>query len=111
MIATDSDPGGNLDLWLSSGDSHVWSPRQPRPATDWERQIDELMRQQVAALDPSERRRLFSEVQRIFAEHSPALIFAATRVYVATSARVQHATPAVHRPQILWNADVVSVQP
>jgi peptide/nickel transport system substrate-binding protein len=110
MIATDTDPGGNLDMWLSSGDSHVWNPAQLRPATDWEREIDALMRKQVATIETSERRRLFDDVQRIFAEHSPALIFAVPRVYVATSARVEHATPAVHRPQILWNPDVLSVQ-
>jgi peptide/nickel transport system substrate-binding protein len=109
MIATDTDPGGNLDMWLSSGDSHVWNPGQPRPATGWERQIDALMREQVATIDTAERRRIFNEVQRIFAEYCPALIFAVPRVFVATSARVQHATPAVHRPQILWNADVIAV--
>jgi peptide/nickel transport system substrate-binding protein len=109
FTATDTDPAGNLDLWLSSGSAHLWNPRQPQPGTAWERRIDTLMQQQVAELDQAERQRLFTEVQRTFAEHRPVLAFAAPRVYVATSSRVTGLTPAVQRPQILWNADLLDV--
>jgi peptide/nickel transport system substrate-binding protein len=109
MMATDTDPAGNLDFWLSSGSSHMWNPGQPKPATDWERRIDELMLRQVATTDLAARQRLFAEVQRIFAEHSPALVFAVPHVYVATSTRVTGLTPSVHRPQLLWNPDVIDV--
>ena len=88
LSPTDTDPAGNLDFWLSSGGSHVWNPNQSKPATDWERTVDELMRKQATSLDQAERLRLFGEVQRIFAEHLPAMTFAVPHVYVATSARV-----------------------
>jgi peptide/nickel transport system substrate-binding protein len=110
MIWTDTDPAGNLDLWLSSGSSHLWNPRQATPRTDWERRIDELMGRQVTAVDLAERQALFAEVQRIVADQNPALVFAAPHVYVATSTRVAGFTPAVSRPQILWNPDVVAVR-
>ncbi|HXE80740.1 MAG TPA: ABC transporter substrate-binding protein [Vicinamibacterales bacterium] len=110
MMWTDTDPAGNQDLWLSSGSAHLWNPGQTTPATEWERQVDALMRQQVASTDLGERQRLFAEVQRIVAEQSPALVFATPHVYVATSTRVSGYTPAVSRPQILWNPDVVTVQ-
>jgi peptide/nickel transport system substrate-binding protein len=109
MMATDTDPAGNLDFWLSSGSAHMWNPAQSRPATEWERRIDELMLRQVASTDLAERQRLFAEVQRIFADHCPALVFAVPHVYVATSTRVTGITPSVHRPQILWNPDVIDV--
>ena len=35
-IATDLDPAGNLDFWLSSGPSHFWNMSQAKPATQWE---------------------------------------------------------------------------
>jgi peptide/nickel transport system substrate-binding protein len=110
MMMTDTDPAGNMDWWLSAGSSHMWNPGQARPATDWEARIDDLMRRQVASTDLSERRRLFTEVQTIFADHCPALVFAIPHVYVATSTRVTGITPVVQRPQILWNPEALSIR-
>lgn len=109
MISTDTDPAGNLDWWLSRGDSHLWAPGQQTPATAWEARIDDLMLQQVSASASAERRRLFAEVQRIFMRHNPALFFAAPRVFVATSPRVLAAPPARQRPQLLWDAESLAV--
>ena len=47
------------------------------------------MTQQTASLDEAERKRLFDQVQRIFAEHQPVLYFAAPRIFVAASPRVR----------------------
>jgi len=107
--ATDPDPAGNLDLWLSAGSQHFWNPGQKTPATEWERRIDDLMAKQVATTDEAERRRLFAEVQKVFAEHQPAVYFAAPRIYMATSAHVVNATPALLPPQILWAADTIAI--
>jgi peptide/nickel transport system substrate-binding protein len=106
---TDTDPAGNLDFWLSSGGSHVWNPGQRQPATDWERQLDDLMRRQARSLDQAERHRLFAEVQRLVADHRPAMTFAVPHIYVATSARVRAASVAVQRPQLLWDPDSLTV--
>lgn len=107
---TDTDPAANLDFWLSSGAFHLWNPAQEAPATEWERQIDGLMRQQLAARDPAERRRLFGDVQRIFADQAPAIYFVAPRMHVAMSTRVSGARPALLQPPILWNADQLAVR-
>jgi peptide/nickel transport system substrate-binding protein len=108
--ASSTDPANNLDFWLSSGAFHVWHMRQPEPATEWERRIDELMHQQVASSDPGERQRLFAEVQRIFAEQQPALYFVAPRIIVALSPRVANAAPALLSPQVLWSPDTLAVR-
>jgi len=110
FLTTDLDPALNLDLWLSSGGAHVWFPNQAKPATDWERRIDELMEQQVATIDDAKRRALFIEVQRIFARELPIIHFAAPRVYVALSTRILNATPSLLRPAILWNPDPLAVK-
>jgi peptide/nickel transport system substrate-binding protein len=104
-LATDLDPAGNMDLWLSSGSAHLWNREQRTPATEWERRIDILMTEQAAALDPERRRQLFDDVQAIFAENLPVLYFAAPRMYAAHTARVGGVVPSVQRPHILWNAD------
>lgn len=109
--ASDTDPANNLDFWRSTGTFHFWNANQPRPATEWERRIDELMERQIATTDAAERHRLFAEVQRIFAAELPAIAFAAPRIIVAMSTRVTNATPALLRPQVLWNPDVLAVVP
>jgi peptide/nickel transport system substrate-binding protein len=106
--ASATDPLMNLDFWLSSGNSHVWNPGQPQPATEWERRIDELMREQATAPTLDARRRLFLEAQRIFGEEVPALYFVAPRVTLAVSPKVVNPTPAPQIPQLLWSADTLA---
>ena len=110
-LASDLDPAMSKDFWLSSGPAHIWNMAQARPATPWEAEIDDLMAKQAAALDPTERRRLFADVQRVFGEHVPALYFVAPRLYTAANSRVVNLTPAVLRPQLLWAADTIAVKP
>jgi peptide/nickel transport system substrate-binding protein len=110
VTATDTDPAINQDFWLSSGSAHAWNSEQRSPATEWEARIDALMRRQTALRDEAERRRLFVEVQAIFAEHMPMIQFVAPRIYVAASTRVVNLTPtAFSRPQLLWSPDTIAV--
>ncbi|HEY6893922.1 MAG TPA: ABC transporter substrate-binding protein [Rhodanobacteraceae bacterium] len=111
VAATDTDPAVNADYWFSSGSSHVWNLEQKTPATAWESQIDALMARQISALDDAERKRLFDEVQKVFAEHLPVINFAAAKIYVAASTRATNLTPALLRPQLLWAADSIAVTP
>lgn len=108
---TNLDPSMNQDLWLSSGSAHVWNIGQAKPATDWEKEIDDLMRELTAQVDQAERKRLFDQVQRIFAEHLPALYFVAPRLHMGVSSRVGSLQPAILRPQLLWNVERITVQP
>ena len=109
FLLTDLDPGLARDFWWSSGSARVWNLAQASPATGWERRIDALMTEQVSAQDPARRREIFNEVQRIFAENLPILHFAAPRLYFAHSARLRGVTPSTLRPNVLWNADTLSV--
>ncbi len=106
---SDTDPALNPDYWFSAGGSRVWNLAQPTPATEWERRIDTLMLAQSTSVDDAERKRLFDEVQRIYAEHLPVVHFVAPKVFVATSARAANLTPAIARPQLLWSADTLGV--
>lgn len=108
---TDTDPISNIDYWVSSGRAHVWNLAQKSPATDWEREIDALMRKQATTTDLEERKRLFGDVQRIFVQHEPVVFFAVPRYYVVLSSRVENATPAPLAPPVLWNVDRISVRP
>jgi peptide/nickel transport system substrate-binding protein len=90
----DTDPALNLDFWLS-----------PDPATDWQRQINQLMLKNASSFDRIERLQAFVDVQRLYNQHMPALFFGVPHVRVFTSARVLNATPSPLRPHLLWNAE------
>ena len=109
ILPSDTDPAINPDFWFSNGSAHVWNLSQKTPATAWERRIDELMARQVMSPDVAERRQLFNEVQKVFAEHLPIVYFAAPRVFVAASSRLTNLTPALSRPQLLWAPDTMAV--
>jgi peptide/nickel transport system substrate-binding protein len=109
VATTDTDPAINPDFWFSSGTARVWNLAQKTPATDWERRIDALMTRQIASPDEAERKRLFDEVQKIFAEHLPTIQFVAPRLYAAASTRVTNLRPSLIRPQLLWAPESVAV--
>lgn len=130
LTTTDTDPAGQSDFWLSTGDAHVWNlpgetisaqgsdpnaansaqGSDPKGAkTAWEAEIDRLMAQQATTLDLAERQRLFAEVQRTFAAHLPMIHFAAPHVLVVSSSRLTNLMPALTRPQLLWSADTLAV--
>jgi peptide/nickel transport system substrate-binding protein len=107
---TNFDPAMSPDFWLSSGSAHFWNLNQPVPATEWEKEIDDLMKQVTAQVDPAERKRLFDQVQGIFADNLPAIYFVAPRLYMGVSTRIGGLTPSVLRPQLLWDAEHLTVR-
>ena len=109
-LADSIDPSRNPEFWLSSGQFHFWNPGQPKPATAWEAQVDSLMAKIAAERDPAARHKMFAEVQRLFHAHQPVVYFVAPEVMLATSARLHGVTASVLPPQILWNAERLSVK-
>ncbi len=107
--ATSLDPAMNADFWLSSGSAHIWNIGQSKPATDWEKAIDDLMVTVMSSVDQAERKQAFNEIQMIFAENLPVLYFVAPRLYMGVTTRVGGLTPAILRPQLLWNAERMTV--
>ena len=81
-------------IWTSGsvrGVSHLWHAEQRTPATDWERRIDALMRQQAVTQDKPERQRLFADAAGAGGAAAGHL-FRCARVIVALSSRVANAT-------------------
>jgi peptide/nickel transport system substrate-binding protein len=107
---TNLDPAMNSDFWLSSGSAHVWNIGQPKPATEWEKQIDDLMITVMGSVDQVERKRAFDEIQKVFADNLPVLYFVAPRMYMGVSTRTGGLTPSILRPQLLWNAERITVK-
>jgi peptide/nickel transport system substrate-binding protein len=76
-----------------------------RDSTDWEKEIDRLMRQQMITASYEKRKELYDRVQELVSEHLPIICIASPHILVGASARVQRFQPVVLRPYALWNAD------
>lgn len=69
------EPGTGRNVWLSSGDLHMWNPKQAQPATQWEAQIDQLFEQIASEVDSAKRKQLYWRFQEIVYENLPFLYF------------------------------------
>ena len=107
----DADPGSEMNVWLSSGQVHVWAPSQSKPGSEWEAAIDNLMRQQMATAGYAARKKLYDRVQEIEARETPIVSLLSPNVLVAARRRVGNFRPAVLDHYTLWNADELFLQP
>ena len=105
LVSGDADPNPEMNVWLSSGGSHLWNPGQNQPMTPWEAEIDRLMRQQMTTLDHAERKRLYDRVQQIAAENLPLICLASPDILVAARKNLGNFQPAVVDHYTLWNAE------
>jgi peptide/nickel transport system substrate-binding protein len=101
----DADPNPEMNVWLSSGSSHLWHLGEAQPATDWERQIDRLMQEQMTTLDYHKRKQLYDRVQQLIADNLPFIFLATPNILAAAQPRVGNFHPAVLDHYTLWNAD------
>ena len=99
-----------MNVWLSSGDTHLWHPKQIHPATPWEVEIDGLMEQQLITLDYAKRKRLYDKVQEIIAQNVPIICLASPNILVAAKNRVGNFQPAILDPYTLWNVEQIYLQ-
>jgi peptide/nickel transport system substrate-binding protein len=101
----DADPNSEMNVWLSSGGTHLWHENQASPATPWEAEIDRLMRQQLVTLDYAKRKRIYDHVQEIVAENLPVICLASPNILVGAKDRVGNFQPAILDPYALWNVE------
>jgi len=107
----DADPGSEMNVWPSNGPTHVWSPSQARPSTEWEAETDRLMRQQMATEGYAARKKLYDRVQEIEAREVPIVSLLSPNVLVAARQRVGNFRPAVLDHYTLWNAEELYLRP
>jgi len=103
------DPNSEMNVWMSSGTHHPWNPRQAKPATAWEAEIDDLMKRQASAASPAERKRAFDRVQQIVAEEAPFVFLANPDVLLAVSPAVRNVAPSPLPPHLFWNIERLSL--
>jgi peptide/nickel transport system substrate-binding protein len=105
LVSFDADPTADLNVWLSSGGTHLWNPSQAHATTPWEAEIDKLMEQQLAAPSYEQRKRAFDRVQQILAEYQPMIFLASPDILVGAKNSIGNFHPAVLEPYVLWNIE------
>jgi peptide/nickel transport system substrate-binding protein len=103
------DPNSQMAVWLSSADNHQWNPNQKAPATQWEAEIDKLMRAQAASGDEHKRKQYWDRVQQIAWEQEPFIYLINKDALVAIAPAVRNAKPSVFRPQTFWNVETLAL--
>ncbi len=79
------DPHTAQNIWKSTGSLHEWHPKEEKPATMWEAEIDRLFDQAATTVDQNRRKQLYSRWQEIVAEQQPLIYFVNT--LTSTAAR------------------------
>jgi len=103
--AGDGDPNSEMNVWLSSGSTHLWNPGQSQPATPWEAEIDTLMRRQLTTRDAQLRKRLYDRVQELVAQNLPLISLVSPSVLVGATKGLGNFRPTVLDHHALWNVE------
>src|SRR5579863_288463 len=101
----DADPNPEMNVWLSNGGTHLWHLNEPKPATEWEAQIDELMQKQMVQLKYKERKHLYDQVQEAVAANVPFVFLATPDILVGAKRSLGNFKPAILDPNTLWNVE------
>ncbi|MFY9905158.1 MAG: ABC transporter substrate-binding protein [Terriglobales bacterium] len=106
----DADPNPEMNVWTFNGTSHLWHMGETRPATGWERELDQVMQQQMVTLDYAKRKQLYDRAQQLIAENLPFIFLGTPNILAGANSRVGNFHPAVLDPYTLWNADELYVR-
>jgi peptide/nickel transport system substrate-binding protein len=110
LASFDADPNSDLNVWLSSGGTHLWNPSQAHPATPWEAEIDGLMEQQLGTPKFEQRKKLYDRVQELLAEYQPMIFLASPDILAGAKNSIGNFHPAVLEPYVLWNVEQLYVR-
>lgn len=104
-VSGDADPNVDINVWLSSGGMHLWSPSQAHPSTPWEAEIDRLIDEQMYAQTFEQRKKLYDRTQELLWEYQPMIFLASPDILTGAKKLVGNFRPTVLEPYVLWNVD------
>lgn len=80
-------PTQGSNVWVSSGNLHMWYPLQEEPVTDWEARLDWLYNEASCIPDVEKARPLWNEYQQIILEQCPVIYLVRGRSFYAINNR------------------------
>jgi peptide/nickel transport system substrate-binding protein len=107
QITPPPGPANTKNTILSSGFNHACFPNQVKPSTEWEARIDQLMVQIETSPDAGDRKRMYGEVQRIWAEQLPEINLVAAIEAVAYKNKFGNIHACPLPPRVTWNCEEI----
>lgn len=105
LVNGDADPTPEMNLWLSTGETHLWNLGEAKPATPWEAEVNRLMESQMTTSDFAKRKRLYDRVQEIVGQNLPFIFLVSPNILVGAESSVGNFHPGILEPYALWNAE------
>lgn len=98
------EPHNGANVHRSSGNLHFWNPRQEKPATKWERELDRLVEEGASEMRLEKRIKIYHRIQEVYHEELPMILTARQDDYVAYKNRIENYEPHVFglfRPEMI----------
>jgi len=111
LVNGDADPTPEMNLWLSSGETHLWNLGETKPATPWEAELDHLMESQMTTNNFADRKRLYDRVQQVVAQNLPLIFLVSPNILVGAQSSVGNFRPGILEPYALWNVEQLFIRP
>lgn len=109
--AVPADPGMGQSVWMSSGSSHYWRVRSPKPASPEEARVDDLMQRLVYTRDMALRRAAWHELMQIVNDQCWFVWLPVMDLKLPVRAKFGNVAPSPMPHRILWNSDRIFVKP
>jgi peptide/nickel transport system substrate-binding protein len=103
-------PTNSKNILLSSAATHACFPNQPKPSTEWEARIDQLVHEIDREPDAAIRKQKFAEVQRIWSEQLPEINLVVQEEAVAFKKKFGNLLPSTMSPRVSWNAEEIYIK-
>ena len=78
-----AEPHFGQNVWRSFGPLHMWYPKQEKPDTAWEAEVDDIFARASTLTDRAERKKLYDRWQALAAENLPFIYTVTPAVLVA----------------------------
>ncbi|MGH2374640.1 MAG: ABC transporter substrate-binding protein [bacterium] len=88
------EPHNGQNVWKSNGSLHMWWPKQEKPATEWETEIDRIFDQAATTVDQNKRKQLYNRWQEVVSEQVPIIYFTTTLTQPAFRNTLANFSPA-----------------
>jgi ABC-type transport system substrate-binding protein len=109
--AVPADPGMGQSMWMSSGSTHYWHVRSPKPGTPEEARVDELMQRLVYTRDVDARRAAWHELMQIVNDQCWFVWLPIMDLKLPVRAKFGNVAPSPMPHRILWNSERLFVKP
>jgi len=105
------DPLNGKNVYISSGDGHVWRPfTPPAERNDFDKKSDAMLDELSQQVDESKRRPLWHDIEEAHAKFQGFIWLYAQNGYAASKKRVKNMKASILHPETWWNFEEMWVE-